>query len=275
MHTLVEKKPQYRWCLAILSVFLVLSLVLLWRIYRADTTLPDPPLTDEERRQMDIVLFNELYARDTGNDPLKWKRYEKLKAFADRGFKPAKFAIRLYDIEPKFGWRDLIFDWPTYWRIKLNAMSGDPAMNCLVATAIADFQITSDRDQLYKYLKRAVDGGQSSCTWSLSGLHRWGSSEIEKDLGRARELENEAARRGHVAAQVFLAHAYANGTNEREQNYGKALCWLERALESGLDAAKVARTSINIAIISSPPGGIRKQFPTYDPKSHCELPSSG
>jgi len=219
---------------------------------------------------MDIVLFNELYARNSGRLKDKEQRYKKLKEFADKGFEPAALAISLYDIKPQFGWRDLIFDWPTYWRIKFLARDGEPSMTCLAATAISDFNIQSDRDKQFAYVRRASDGGQAACTFTLAGFYRRGSKHVERDVVKAQELEHEAAKRGDVVAQMGLALAYFGGTRGREVNYGKAMCWADRAVQTGLSRAKSVRSSVNMSPSIARLQGISDNFPNYDPQTDCE-----
>ncbi len=254
------------------ALALLIAAALLWGFGSSEQPTDTSALTTEARRAMDVVLFNELFERKRGSFETRAQRYEKLKAMAERGFEPAALAIRLYhELEPGLSWRELVFDWFTYWRIEALAKAGDPSAACLAAQAIRDFKaLKGKRDQLYKYIRQAADAGQPHCLFLLSGYYEYGKPPVTQDWVKARELHEAAARKGHVLAQVMLVREHATGVNGRTVNLGMARCWQQLAMRSGTVEARSNQSTLNWLIRKARERGIKDDFPVYDPDSGCE-----
>ena len=92
-----------------------------------------------------------------------------------------------------------------------------------------------------KELIRLADWGDAEAMFNLGKRYLSGKG-VDKDFPRAKELLEEAAKKGYTPAYIEIGELYYNGImdifgngNGIERDYAKAAYWLEKAAESGAE----------------------------------------
>jgi TPR repeat protein len=86
-------------------------------------------------------------------------------------------------------------------------------------------------EQAAAWLKKAAAQGHAEAEFHLAKMYS-ASGELQQDFGRAVELFESAAQRGHTPAIRVLVSAYETGDLELIRNYDKAVAWLRAGVEA-------------------------------------------
>lgn len=193
-------------------------------------------LTEEKRRELDVLLANEL---DTWNENSVRCEYDQNKpgapakcreAFfhelANEGYEMADIASKLF--KPTKG--VIVDDRKTFERLTLLAKQGDKSALCFaqpIATALRNAGFTYDPEQAIKYTKQGKQLGLSLCAQSEYTLYLFGyiKAGYPKDANLAQRRLVEAASAGLYYAQTKLLADYKQEGFGDLHTIRKALCW--------------------------------------------------
>ncbi len=253
---------------AIILVLIVVNLITgCSRIDPQDEHPLRNPYSAEERRMVDMRLFNELNVRNRGwRNRSQVMRYELIKQMSDEGYELAELTLRLFDIRPK-DW-DMPFDKEAWLRLRIIADQGDASAMCLAAKAGRKWNRLTN-DTYMKYVERAAKQEQPVCMmYYASHLEKQGKINIDDSI----KLQEKSARLGNHSMQLILVNDYAKGRRGLPLDIGKAECWLEIAKRPEFDTGEAATYNPNLrrwTRLANEAGRNNKHI-KYDPNTWCQ-----
>ncbi|MCW8964575.1 MAG: hypothetical protein OQL16_12325 [Gammaproteobacteria bacterium] len=199
-------------------------------------------LSESEKSALDVKLFNELDVRS-----MAWRektyeaRYKLITDMAEKGYMPAKYAIKLLKINGgnhflPFKVRAFINQY-AYKELKEHANKGDPSMQCLFFMVVYEMKNEGDYPLANEYMQKAADQGHPRCMDMYGKSLRKGMSREDVAPKESIDYIEAAARKGDQKAALSIALTYAGGYWGFEVNAGKARCWL--AVAKVADTGKV------------------------------------
>lgn len=251
---------------------LIALLVLGWQFANGQGERNLPKLTEEERRVMDVRMFNELMVRKRAwIGKTREMRYELIKGMGDKGFEPAHLALRLFEVEPGTWSRG--FDADAFDRLRELADAGDPTSQCLAAMVIWRWKLKELEPLRKEYIMKAARAGQARCTSQLGTIYR-DEMKSKEGMERWRELLLEAAKLGDQQSQVVLAIGYARGAWGFPFNIGKTKCWLEVAKRAGTGKSTNFKARLAGWVLTASKRGLNIDSRDYDPEQFCGKPAA-
>lgn len=233
-----------------------------------------PPLSEAERRRMDLKLFNELSVN--GSWPPHYtveRRRELILDMAKQGFEVADLAYQLLDISPAISsGRHWLMPWErsAYHHLRALADQGDPSAQCLAALVIARWDLNM---QVYeRYVVSAAKAGQPFCTYKMGGLLMppdFPGQQTVLDEHKGAEFMLLAAKAGVQEAQLYLMSSFSHGSQGYPLDIGKAKCWFTLAEQADTGATLSEKTTLNWLIQQAQQKSINVSE-RYDPKQRCE-----
>jgi hypothetical protein len=200
-------------------------------------------LTEEQRREMDVLLANEWATNNTNSkrcdivydEPFSSGkcRLAFYKELASKGYEMADIASRLYNP----GTSTRINDKKAFKRLLQLADAGDKSALCFTGYVLIDLTVEKPYTlaSVKKYIKQGVELGLPVCALvEAYAYHHYQSSDypLDRKMGHLRALE--AASGGLYLGQILLLHEYGHefhyptfAYDEARDLYGirKALCW--------------------------------------------------
>ena len=228
---------------------------------------PRAALSDDQRRAMDVRLFNELAVRTEGwVGKTREMRYRLIDEMGRKGFEPAELALRLFDFAPG-SWR-MRFDRRAYQQLKALAESGDPSAQCLTFKAIRKWKVNQDEELVWRYIKQAADQDHPACTATMALAYLDGHPPYAKNPHFWKKLILKGGMLGDQIARLMIARAYGNGKRGFPLDIGKARCWFLLAEES--DTGKSDRSYLLWWEKKVNDQGLMKNIHLYSPEDFCE-----
>lgn len=248
----LSRTTQYRAVAVLLILIVSAALHVLPQGRSADPAL----LTVAQRRQYDVVFFNEFDMRTqtrAPEGPNDCSRREQLfRRMAEDGYPVAGVALRLF----KIGACDKKGEYDPELHRQLETLidMGDTAAMCFIERWLFSVEPLVDDEVLHKYVD-VVSGaalqGHPACLWAMSLRYELGAG-VFHDSDKALRYRLAAARAGSLAAQIKLTvdhlknydHLMSKkpvGSAARDE-LAATLCWLRAVLtsEAGKSSRQVA-----------------------------------
>jgi len=257
------------------SIFLLgfISIIALTSIFKLfwDNPRKDYPLlTIEDRKTMDIKLFNELSVVNSAwIGKTRQMRYELIKGMGDKGFEVADLAIDLLDVKP--GSWNRSFNQSAYKRLIGLAEEGDSSAQCLVTFVFRRWGIKGDEYE--KNILSAASADHGDCMYALGLLSMPASRKyqiIKMNEVKGRSLILRAAKKGVQSAQLYLLNVYARGRNNYPLDIGKAHCWFTLAQRADTGKTISTKGYLNRWTRMAKEEGVINDN-KYDPELGCEI----
>ena len=260
-------KPKFTRKDVLIVLVVVVLLVALEYGLRNDIAQPTPSLqlTDEQYREMDMRLFNELRVRN-----VSWQgktiamRIRLIESMADQGFEVAALAMELLNVR-RGDW-DMPFDYLAYHRLKQLASEGDIAAICLQVMVAYHWERES-KHVLEELIAKGAEAGHPTCLMYQGRLF-----EAAGDLKRAGEFFEKAAKAGNHFMQLWLVSSYSRGIKGYPLDIGKAKCWFEISKNPKFDTGESSyyRSLLSMWVKEAEEKGVTEDK-NYTIYSWCEI----
>jgi hypothetical protein len=191
-----------------------------------------PLLSEEKRREIDIILANELAtwnSTSTRFSPAPGREaFIKREAFfrqlASEGYEVADIVAQIF--KPSKG--VIVNDWTAYERLRKLADSGDRSALCFAPFVFRDLRestVPYTTETESKYTKRGVALGLPLCKLNEFYYYWSGIPGFPENHELAMERLREAAGAGLYWGQYFLLSEYRGQGFDDLHIIRKALCW--------------------------------------------------
>ena len=217
----------------LIVIAVVVLLVAMEYGLRKDTAQSTPSLqvTEEQYREMNMRLFNELRVKDNS-----WRgktvemRVRLIESMADQGLEVAGLAMELLDVRPA-DW-DTSFNYLAYHRLKQLALGGDISAICLQIMVAYKWD-REPKHVLEELISKGAAAGHPTCLMYQGRLF-----EAAGDVKQAGEFFEKAAKAGNHFMYLWLVSSYGQGIRGYPLDIGKAKCWFEVVLNPILDTGQ-------------------------------------